>query len=290
MKRRAFTLIELLVVIAIIAILAAILFPVFAQAKESAKKTADVMQFKQMGSAIQIYITDTDDVLPNAFPRNMNTRLFVTPVKRLEYLSEELKSLHGSNWANAIIPYIKNLDIYKSPCATVPWYPNQGNPDGSYKEFTLSYFMNSYLNLWPSTNLEEPSAVPLVWLGTGKAHTPGWSFSYPLIRLAGNRWLNSDNVVREPYLFQRDGPNCPNAYGVFGGLYEMSDMRMFRGGMNLVRADGHVKWVRNGAPNSPNAGVRESDGRLMTYWVDRHDCFDLGCCYSLAHSPYRTTQ
>ncbi|MCG9894295.1 MAG: prepilin-type N-terminal cleavage/methylation domain-containing protein, partial [Fimbriimonadaceae bacterium] len=64
--KRAFTLIELLVVIAIIAILAAILFPVFAQAKTAAKKTQSLSNIKQIGTGIQIYIADYDDVLPQS--------------------------------------------------------------------------------------------------------------------------------------------------------------------------------------------------------------------------------
>ena len=59
--RRAFTLIELLVVIAIIAILAAILFPVFAQAKEAAKKTTEIAYFGQIGKATAMYLGDFDD-------------------------------------------------------------------------------------------------------------------------------------------------------------------------------------------------------------------------------------
>jgi prepilin-type N-terminal cleavage/methylation domain-containing protein len=64
MKRNAFTLIELLVVIAIIAILAAILFPVFAQAKVAAKKTQALAQMKQVGTSVQIYLSDYDDMMP----------------------------------------------------------------------------------------------------------------------------------------------------------------------------------------------------------------------------------
>jgi prepilin-type N-terminal cleavage/methylation domain-containing protein len=63
-RRRGFTLIELLVVIAIIAILAAILFPVFARAREQARKTACISNLKQMGAAVMVYIQDYDEIYP----------------------------------------------------------------------------------------------------------------------------------------------------------------------------------------------------------------------------------
>ncbi|RYD64773.1 MAG: prepilin-type N-terminal cleavage/methylation domain-containing protein [Verrucomicrobiaceae bacterium] len=101
-RSRAFTLIELLVVIAIIAILAAILFPVFAQAKEAAKKTQGVAHVKQLGTANMMYMTDYDD----AFVLASNTE-------------------HGTNthfiWMFLIYPYTKNLDIFRNP---------QGEPNG----------------------------------------------------------------------------------------------------------------------------------------------------------------
>src|SRR5580692_815365 len=65
--RRAFTLIELLVVIAIIAILAAILFPVFAQAREKARQTSCLSNTKQMGLAVLMYIQDYDETSPLAY-------------------------------------------------------------------------------------------------------------------------------------------------------------------------------------------------------------------------------
>ncbi|MBX3111978.1 MAG: prepilin-type N-terminal cleavage/methylation domain-containing protein [Fimbriimonadaceae bacterium] len=65
MRPRAFTLIELLVVIAIIAVLAAILFPVFARAKEAAKKAACLSNLKQLGLAFQLYMDDNDDRMPD---------------------------------------------------------------------------------------------------------------------------------------------------------------------------------------------------------------------------------
>ncbi|MBZ0214216.1 MAG: DUF1559 domain-containing protein, partial [Nitrospirae bacterium] len=64
-KTRAFTLIELLVVIAIIAILAAMLFPVYAQAKQAAKNTTSISNLKQIGTALMMYTADNDDRFPN---------------------------------------------------------------------------------------------------------------------------------------------------------------------------------------------------------------------------------
>ena len=64
-----FTLIELLVVIAVLAILAGILFPVFAQARASARKSTALSNLKQIGLALKMYTTDYDEHLPNRWPR-----------------------------------------------------------------------------------------------------------------------------------------------------------------------------------------------------------------------------
>jgi prepilin-type N-terminal cleavage/methylation domain-containing protein/prepilin-type processing-associated H-X9-DG protein len=107
MKRlRAFTLIELLVVIAIIAILAAILFPVFAQAKVAAKKTSELSNFKQLGLAALIYNNDFDDEF-------VTTAIY-------DFASNE------DFWAYRIVPYTKNAGIVRSPLdETLPEnYPN----------------------------------------------------------------------------------------------------------------------------------------------------------------------
>lgn len=92
--RKGFTLIELLVVIAIIAILAAILFPVFAKAKEAAKITASLSQMKQLGIAADIYASDFDD---NLNPASMRTQSAAdTP----------------TIWTERLLPYVKNTQIF----------------------------------------------------------------------------------------------------------------------------------------------------------------------------------
>ena len=108
----AFTLIELLVVIAIIAILAAILFPVFAQAKESAKKTSCLSNIKEYGLALNMYANDTDDCYPEPF---------VYPAWYSGYVYPQTHS-----WQISIQPYIKNKDMTKCPDNV---YANAGNVD-----------------------------------------------------------------------------------------------------------------------------------------------------------------
>jgi prepilin-type N-terminal cleavage/methylation domain-containing protein len=104
--KSAFTLIELLVVIAIIAILAAILFPVFAQAKLAAKKTADLSNCKQIGTATQIYLADADDMY---FPSNHR----IAPAEILEV-----------HWSWMLLPYTKNEQMFVSPADKIGgWAP-----------------------------------------------------------------------------------------------------------------------------------------------------------------------
>lgn len=95
-RRTGFTLIELLVVIAIIAILAAILFPVFAQAKNSAKKTMAISNLRQIGTAVMMYLGDYDDV----YPRTMETVTNDVPT------TVSWWALYG--YQAALEPYMKN--------------------------------------------------------------------------------------------------------------------------------------------------------------------------------------
>ncbi len=125
MNRKAFTLIELLVVIAIIAILAAILFPVFAQAKIAAKKTAYISSVKQEGLSIAIYQGDVDDVYPMGFgvrPDGNGTWGYgvVHPVPynvitTAPWTLPQRWLMAQCFWANACAPYAKNLGILTLP-------------------------------------------------------------------------------------------------------------------------------------------------------------------------------
>ncbi len=98
--KRAFTLIELLVVIAIIAILAAILFPVFARAKQAAKNTQELSQARQIGLALAMYLSDNDDTMPIFYAYNSAPPAGQPGHKGVEVL---------------LFPYLKSTGVFKSP-------------------------------------------------------------------------------------------------------------------------------------------------------------------------------
>lgn len=118
MKTKAFTLIELLVVIAIIAILAAILFPVFAKVREKARQTSCASNEKQIGLAIMQYVEDYDEIMPN---RNVNPAT-------------------SASWRLGLTPYVKSVKVFSCPSN-----PNTNiiSYDGTYSS---SYLCNYTAN------------------------------------------------------------------------------------------------------------------------------------------------
>lgn len=142
-RRRGFTLIELLVVIAIIAILAAILFPVFAQARESARKTSCLSNLKQQALGISMYTQDNDEFLPQG--------------------SRTMSDGTVWRWMHQTFPYVKNDDIYRCPSTKLPaWDPNvyTGNA-GTYGYNAL------HLNVLNQAKIAKPATTILI------AETPG---------------------------------------------------------------------------------------------------------------------
>src|SRR5712692_1543026 len=146
-KRTGFTLIELLVVIAIIAILAAILFPVFAQAREKARQVTCLSNFKQIGLGVRMYVQHWDET----FPPNRVAR----PPGSSDCGQKNI------TWKTVTLPYVKNFGVYK--CPSNP-HNNQGdetkNAEPAYPSFPISYAYSGSLLHEGATKAMPLGAVP----------------------------------------------------------------------------------------------------------------------------------
>ncbi|HCA47545.1 MAG TPA: hypothetical protein DEP45_09375 [Armatimonadetes bacterium] len=168
MRRRGFTLIELLVVIAIIAILAAILFPVFARAREKARQTSCLSNVKQLMLGVMMYAQDYDEVLPIGSN-------WTTPAGSIV-------------WDQALEPYVKNAQVFICPSEQRKQHARNLGYGWNWREFGYisgGVLTNNYST--PLANITAPAETIL--LGDNED--------------AGAR----DSTTGERYLYRRDNSN-----------------------------------------------------------------------------------
>lgn len=281
MKRRAFTLIELLVVIAIIAILAAILFPVFAQAREAARKTQCTSNNKQMAIGVAMYSGDNDDTYPTTMPLNGTTNaesFFGTPANRTSNgvaPSAASIELRGTFWGNAIQPYLKNFDVYRNAAPERNLFPTSFTETDNVRKVYDSYALNTYLQWYSGSAVASPSTTVLFFQGMGKMSVMGVTYSYPPIGGA---------TRAAPWRFGRSPANiCPEALYVYSG---QADARVFSGGHNLSYTDSSVKFVRTPSNRSPWAAL-DTAGLPASVWVSNVTGQDAQCTNRVyyTHAP-----
>jgi prepilin-type N-terminal cleavage/methylation domain-containing protein/prepilin-type processing-associated H-X9-DG protein len=257
--RRGFTLIELLVVIAIIAILAAILFPVFAQARAAARKTQCLSNLKQLGTGMMMYVQDYDERFPS-----WNWGFFC----------------NGGNagagrdssafWTMAIFPYTKSKQVYQCPDDILDWddaWATCSDDNGKKDLFGPNRTNGTQCNYWEGCN---PSYVSY---GMSEDLLGG----YPTNKLAGlqtpSNWMMlTDNagqlsdlwawgqpddtnknqiVARAAFSAQAagccmmwdSGHNADYYVNTYGQAAADAAAR-HQGGNNIAYADGHAKWTR----------------------------------------------
>jgi general secretion pathway protein G len=172
--RRAFTLIELLVVIAIIALLAAILFPVFARAKAQAKQTQCLSNLKQIGSAIGLYMNDYDDVFPHALDAaDKGSPDIWNEHPEFRARIEFMPMLH-----DVLQPYVKSAQVFHCPSDSGTFVLDNHFPDKLFTQPTLhavygsSYFFRTEIafEFFTQTRLQLPADVNVLMDGAGHWH------------------------------------------------------------------------------------------------------------------------
>ncbi|WP_395140072.1 prepilin-type N-terminal cleavage/methylation domain-containing protein [Armatimonas sp.] len=220
----AFTLIELLVVIAIIAILAAILFPVFAQAREKARQTSCLSNTKQLATSLLMYLQDYDETFyPHVTERTAPAATPDTALARAPF-----------SYKNKLEPYIKNTQIFKCPSAPAWPTPTVG-----------AWFTTDYGNNHNEANLV--GASQQAWYSAN----PDFGF---------NELTSLASLDRPAEFIAIAEAGRASGIASRGGLYpqpwafddsalpDVSQQARFKarhsGGGNIAFADGHTKWLR----------------------------------------------
>jgi prepilin-type N-terminal cleavage/methylation domain-containing protein/prepilin-type processing-associated H-X9-DG protein len=230
LRKSAFTLIELLVVIAIIAILAAILFPVFAQAREKARQTSCLSNIKQIGLGLLMYAQDYDEQFPKAdytlpvgTPSPLNPAATATFARRINHYK----------WQAWTLPYIKNTQIFFCPSRTrdeVAWSGN-GEIKGN------GYALNLSLSGRPLTvaPFENPG-----FLGGGMPgiDTPAETY---LIQELRNQ-ISFSYVGADGTLYPAARQDSWFNYLTPGGIVNKQNAP-HNDGFNFCYADGHAKYL-----------------------------------------------
>ncbi len=223
-KKSGFTLIELLVVIAIIAILAAILFPVFAKAREKARQTNCMNNLKSLGTAIMMYSQDYDELYPFAY---LDTT----------YLAGGT----ATNWYGNLQPYIKNTQIYLCPSA-----PTQDPYIGNYSSNRGLMPYHHAGNQVPAISTASVSAPAEIYAIFDGSY---FSLANTDLALCGayQAWLPGSGQV-SGIAWQGDGNTAKQADYKNGRHSE---------GVNMAFADGHVKFLKSAVVwNAKDLGIK----------------------------------
>ena len=264
LKSHAFTLIELLVVIAIIAILAAVLFPVFAKAREKARQATCLSNEKQLGLAMMQYVQDADEMYPvgliNHGPNPIG--------QMVDQWWSSTSTGTGAGWAGSISPYIKSAAMLGCPDDSTV-----GGSSALGKYVPASYALNWLLparslsySVAPATTVEffeVKNVTAYVDSTTENAlNHGGW-----IVSSIGNGWpwmswddpknCSGDSEGNYVSAVDCDATGCQAAWwdpvcaaesGATSRHDVTSDWRT--GASNLLLADGHVKWTK-----TENAGL-----------------------------------
>jgi prepilin-type N-terminal cleavage/methylation domain-containing protein/prepilin-type processing-associated H-X9-DG protein len=237
-RRKAFTLIELLVVIAIIAILAAILFPVFAQAREKARSITCTSNLKQLSLAWLMYAQDYDETWPLTAAQLPNKSQVYWQAMVEPYIRGGVKALPNGQTSVG-----EKLSIYICPdyLTPAPDRDEAGNPRDKVPS----------VGQYPLSSYAPNIAITTAWWALGQK----WAGDS-----AGPGTIAQTAEPAQIVLLAPNHDCCIETWGGGGPNNWTRAARRHSGGANYALADGHVKWFRGGSPQYGKTADEEWPG------------------------------
>ena len=232
-RRRGFTLIELLVVIAIIAILAAILFPVFARARKAAMASTCQSNLKQIGNAMKMYLSDWDDTYPTNRAKTGSTlsvilpTVMLSPPEPLPGQTEPPKFLYSINWVEGLYSYVEQVTKKEDPATTwrCPAATNLTLPTTTGPFYLVTYVFNRCLTEAPEGIVKSAANLMMVReLGR---------LTMATLRPANDCTANQSARPIDPFLIARDS--------LYPAGFSKGEYLLHANGSHILFADGHVK-------------------------------------------------
>jgi prepilin-type N-terminal cleavage/methylation domain-containing protein/prepilin-type processing-associated H-X9-DG protein len=211
--RCGFTLVELLVVIAILAVLAAILFPVFARAREKGRQASCTSNLRQLGTAFHLYVADYDSRLP------LST-------------TDYYQRCQGFWWYESLDPYVRNSQVYACP---------SGGP-GNFSNRCNCSVQTGYLGRYPHLMDGKATYTYDLW---DTANGPRYSgLKLDQVSRPAEKFLIGDGLCYHWHVW--DLPMDPTKTGLppqtWGAIVTDPEVAPHNGGYGITFLDGHTKW------------------------------------------------
>jgi prepilin-type N-terminal cleavage/methylation domain-containing protein/prepilin-type processing-associated H-X9-DG protein len=215
---RGFTLIELLVVIAIIAILASILFPVFARARENARRSSCMSNVKQIALGVMQYTQDYDEkYMPQWEDRDHSTGY-----------NPNGTDAKDQGWAMLLQPYVKSTQVFNCPSQTV-WGENASTGNAGYSDYWVNMSISASQSGLSMAALEAPANTVLLGDGGSGSAASGMSGCGAW----GNSTCSSADTGKHAIISTTTGSGTKALAAT-----------LHLDGVNFAFADGHVKWLK----------------------------------------------
>jgi len=258
-KRRGITVIEVLIATGVVLLVAAILFPVFANAKSGVKKSQAIDNFRKLGSATNMYLADSNDLYPLAISYDTKadgwrfSGMIAVPAGSSKVGSPARNSAvriaeESVAFPNSIFKYSKSTDILEGTgLQTLPTSISE-SPVPEVPQAKVNALMNGLLQSYPMSSVASPERLTLIWEGAFNWNLKGTALANPVLLCTGKGICKFQPNDYPPAMSDKNG-----GFGyTWWGWTDSSDSAYSYGkGMIFIHVDGSAKFVQGNVPRDP---------------------------------------